>query len=55
MDEIETMIEDCLNRKHKMIEWEQGFMCSIKNQYNKRHRLTIAQEEKLNEIWERVT
>jgi len=55
MDEIETLIEDCLNRYARMNDWEKEFIPSIRDQYEKRGKLTALQEEKLNDIWERVT
>ena len=55
MDEIETLIEDCLNRYDKMNDWEREFMESIKDQYDDRGTLTETQEIKLNDIWEKVT
>jgi hypothetical protein len=55
MDEIETLIEDCLNRYDRMNDWEKEFIPSIRDQYEKRGKLTALQEEKLNDIWERVT
>jgi hypothetical protein len=55
MDEIEILIEDCLNRYGRMNDWEKDFMASVRDQYEKRRKLTALQEEKLNDIWERVT
>ena len=55
MDEIETLIEDCLNRYERMNDWERDFMTSIREQYERRRKLTASQEDKLNDIWDRVT
>lgn len=55
MDEIETLIEDCLNRYDKLNDWEKEFMQSIRDKYERRGTLTALQEEKLNDIWDRVT
>lgn len=55
MDEIETLIEDRLNRYERMNDWERDFMTSIREQYERRGKLTPSQEDKLNDIWDRVT
>lgn len=54
-DEALTLVEDCENRESKLTDWERTFIDSIKRQLEVGNSLTIAQDEKLNEIWERVT
>jgi len=53
--EIELMIDDCLNRVQKLTEWEREFMQSIRAWYEEHGELTPMQTEKLESIWDRVT
>lgn len=54
-DEISTLIEDCENRSHKLDDWELSFVDSLKHQITKGQRPSQKQEDRLNEIWEKVT
>lgn len=54
-DEIETYIKDCENRESKLTEWEHGFIQSMRERVDNGHGLTDAMNEKLEQIWERVT
>lgn len=49
------MIEDCENRESKLTEWERTFIDSIGRQLAAGRALTEKQDERLNEIWDRVT
>lgn len=46
------MVTDCMARESKLSDWERIFLDSISAQDD---GLTPRQEDKLNEIWERVT
>lgn len=54
-EEYEVLIGDCQDRHRKLSSWEKDFLDSIQAQINRWSRLSEAQVEKLNEIWERVT
>lgn len=54
-DEIETMLDDIEQRESKLSDWERGFVESINEQLGRGGSLTGPQDEKLTEIWERVT
>ncbi len=54
-EDIETVIEDCMKRESKMSEWEQGFVQSISEQFDKSGSLSSTQNETLERIWEKVT
>jgi hypothetical protein len=49
------LIEDCENREGKLSDWERGFIDSLRRQIESGAALSEKQDEKLNEIWERVT
>lgn len=55
VEEAMSMIDDCLNRDHKMSAWECDFIESIKEQLIARGKLTDKQMETLNTIWDKVT
>lgn len=55
MDEIETMLNDCENRESKLTDWERNFIASLGERIGRGKRLTEAQEEHLELIWNRVT
>ena len=54
-DDIPTMIEDCMNRESKLSDWEAGFIDSLDSQLRGENSLTQKQQEKLEQIWERIT
>lgn len=55
LDETDQLILDCENRDDKLTEWEQSFIQSIREQYDRRGSLSDKQREILEKIWERVT
>lgn len=55
MDEIEQLICDCEEREEKLTPWELTFIASIRDKYDRDGVLSDNQEEKLNQIWERIT
>ena len=55
MDEVDTMIEDCETRSHRLSDWETTFIDSVSNQRGKGKRLTDPQVDTLTKIWEKVT
>lgn len=55
MDETTQMIKDCQNWHRKMNEWEQEFVASIAQRHAERKKLSAAQLDKLEAIWEKVT
>jgi len=50
-EDIAAMLDDCEKRESKLTEWEYRF---IQDLWSKGH-LTTKQQEKLNDILERVT
>jgi hypothetical protein len=52
IQEIELMIEDCINREDKLSEWEASFIDSINGKHKE---LSPKQRDKLDAIWEKVT
>lgn len=55
MDDTHEMIKDCLNWYKKMNPWEQEFTTSIDERFTKYGKLSPAQLDKLEAIWEKVT
>lgn len=55
MDDTDQLIADCEAREEKLTEWEQGFIQSIREQFDRRGSLSERQREILDKIWERVT
>jgi hypothetical protein len=53
-EDILQMIEDCEKRESKLTTWEQEFIQSLSEQYNKKD-FTKYQLNKLEQIWDRVT
>lgn len=53
MNEIEQMIHDCIQREHKLNDWEINFINSLADKGTV--NLTAIQYAKLNEIWDRIT
>lgn len=50
------LIEDCEKRESKLSDWERNFLDDIKNKLvNDCCSLSMKQEDRLNEIWCRVT
>lgn len=54
-DDIAQMIEDCEARDSKLSEWEQQFIDSIGRQLSRTGSLSPKQQERLEQIWERIT
>jgi len=54
-DDVPVMIEDCMNRESKLSEWEAEFIDSLDSQLREGNSLTQKQQEKLEQIWERIT
>lgn len=54
-NEIELMIQDCINRESMLSEWELGFIQSLDEQFTKKGNITEKQSERLNKIWDKVT
>lgn len=54
-DEIEQMITDCERRESKLTDWERGFVDDMRARLERGQGLTKGQEEKLEQIWDRVT
>lgn len=54
-DEYEQMVQDCLNRKGHLTDWELRFIESIKTQLKAGKILTRFQIEKLDTVWENCT
>jgi hypothetical protein len=54
MDDPRTMVDDCLERENKLNAWEQDFISDMDDIVDDRD-LTMAQEDKLREIWMKVT
>jgi len=53
--EVQQMVEDLEKRESKLTEWERRFVDSMSLRLGRNEGLTRRQEEKLTEIWERVT
>lgn len=54
-DDAEQMVTDCENRESKLSDWERGFIDDMRVRLGRGDTLTPGQQEKLDEIWERVT
>ena len=54
-EEVEQMIQDCMNRESKMTAWEQGFIQSIQEQVDRGAGLTELQIETIEKIWDKIT
>lgn len=54
-EEIRAMIDDCQERDEKLTDWELSFIASIDHTVANGHRLTALQQERLDDIWDRVT
>ena len=54
-DDISTMIEDCQNRESKLSDWEAQFIDNIDSQIRDDGSLSEKQQEKLEQIWEKIT
>lgn len=51
----EQMVQDCIDRESQLTDWERKFIDDVERVLRNGGRLTPAQDEKLDEIWERVT
>lgn len=54
-DDINQMIEDCEQRESRLDDWERGFVSDISQRLAEGQSLTGPQDDKLVEIWERIT
>jgi hypothetical protein len=54
MDDIQSKINYCRRRNEKLNEWEQEFIESVDDWYDRKGCLTDAQYEKLDDIYEKV-
>lgn len=52
LEEVQTMIDDCIKRQSKLTEWEFNF---IHNIHEQDRPLTKKQAETLENIWDRIT
>lgn len=50
-----TLVEDCEARRDRLDDWQHTFVASMRVQLEAGAILTLKQEEKLDEIWERAT
>lgn len=55
MEEWLQMVEDCEEREERLSDWERQFIASIKVRLEEGSALTSAQDEKLNDIWNKAT
>ena len=54
-DEIEQMLSDIEQRESSLSDWERQFVDDIGVQLGRGNSLTQRQDEKLEQIWNRVT
>lgn len=54
-EELSEMIEDCMNRESRLLDWETNFLESIEAQLAEKGELSEKQADKLETIWERIT
>lgn len=54
-DEIQTMLDDLEKRESKLSDWELKFVDDLSVQLGRGQSLTEKQDQKLVEVWERVT
>lgn len=54
-EQINLMINDCIERESKLTDWERGFVSTCENMAGKNIMLSKPQRDKLNEIWNRIT
>lgn len=54
-DETLILMNDCENRSHKLNSWEKDFITDIRKQHEKGRKLSEAQEDTLNRLWEKAT
>jgi hypothetical protein len=55
LEDIEQMLTDCENRESKLSEWETNFIDELGKRVGRGELITDRQDEKLTQIWERVT
>lgn len=55
MSEILDMVQDCINRQEKLTDWEVNFIADISDRLDESKELTRKQEDKLFQIWGRVS
>jgi hypothetical protein len=54
-DEIQQLIEDCTERESRLSDWERQFIDALQVQLHQNRDITAKQEDKLLQIWDRVT
>lgn len=54
-EELTQMIEDCEQRESKLSDWERGFISNLGDVIDKGYRVSEAQIEILEGIWEKIT
>lgn len=68
MSDVETMLQQCEEaaefddntsgpstpRKPTFNKWERGFLDDIREQWNSVGRLSVGQEDKLRELWDKT-
>ena len=54
-EEFQQMLEDCEERESKLTEWEQGFIQSMRDKFDRGYPITEPMDETLTKIWEKVT
>lgn len=52
---IQEMLDDCEDFLDDMTDWEVEFIERVRGQLDQGRTLSSAQEEKLEQIWEKVT
>jgi len=54
-DEINMMLADIEQRESKLSDWERSFVDDISTKLGRGGSLTSGQDNKLQQIWERIT
>lgn len=54
-DDQRQMVEDCKARERKLDSWSHDFIVSVEAQLDAGQSLSTKQDDKLSEIWEKVT
>jgi hypothetical protein len=54
-DTIQHMLDALTTPSHELTKWEENFLMSIRGYFNRRHMLTDAQFERLDEIYTHKT
>jgi hypothetical protein len=54
-NDLLDLVDDCEHREQRLTDWEREFIDTIRNRIEANRGVTPAQEDKLLEIWDRVT